>query len=346
MIKLPNLTEWDSPDWSLRVAPREGRGIDLRDVAVGRAGVIPDDARVDLGFAPRGAVVDPANPLFEFPIRRKVVVWADPIAELVEQANAEQWNATTDIEWAALRPLPEALERAVCQSCTFLIENAYLALYLMAKFLPRVDPRFAEVVMLWSTQIHDEARHVEVFTKRALANGGGLQYVSAATEWSLRMLFTHDEFSEASFLLHLLGEGTWVDLLQFLEDVVPDPVTAHICRRARQDHARHAAYGVSHFAYHVQHDSTIVPKLMRAAQDRVPFLRQAAGAIPFMQHALAVLAGGGDAADQIERGLQRVGDLYRLMHANILTRLRQAGFDQSSADYIAGLYQGAVKVLC
>ncbi|MBI4552512.1 MAG: hypothetical protein HY710_09625 [Candidatus Latescibacteria bacterium] len=346
MIKLPKVTDWDTPDWGIRVTPRDGRGIDLRDMTAGRAGVIPDDVPVDLGFAPRGAVIDPANPMFEFSIRRKEVVWAETIAELVEQANAEGWNATTDVEWATLRPLPEAVERAVCQCCTCLIENATLALYLVSKFLPRIDPRFTEVVLFLTAQMHDEAREVEVFTKRALANGGGLQYVSAATEWSLRVLLSQDDYSEASFMLHLLGAGTWLDLLRFLEEVAPDPATAHIYRRVRQDEARHVAYGISHFAYHLQHDATVVPKLVRAAQDRVPFLRQAAGAVPFMQHAMAVLAGGGSAPDQVERGLQRVGDLYRQMQTNLLDRLRQAGFDQGSADYIAGLYQGAVKVLC
>ena len=69
------------------------------------------------------------------------------------------------------------LERAVCQVCTFMIQNEYLALYMPARFIGRIDPCFSEVILFLSSQVMDEARHVEVFTKRALANGGGLQYV-------------------------------------------------------------------------------------------------------------------------------------------------------------------------
>ena len=74
----------------------------------------------------------------------------------------------------------------MCQIMTHLAENEYAALYVPAKFIPRIHPRFTEVVMFLSTQVVDEARHIEAFTKRALANGGGLQYSTAQTQASLR----------------------------------------------------------------------------------------------------------------------------------------------------------------
>ena len=40
-----------------------------------------------------------------------------------------------------------------------------------ATFLPQVNPAYAEVFMWLASHIHDEARHVEVFTKRALIGG-------------------------------------------------------------------------------------------------------------------------------------------------------------------------------
>ena len=47
------------------------------------------------------------------------------------------------------------MERAVCQIMTFLIQNEYLALYIPAKFLSRIDPSFSEVVMFLSSQVMD-----------------------------------------------------------------------------------------------------------------------------------------------------------------------------------------------
>ena len=118
-------------------------------------------------------MVDPGTPDFGFTIREKNLVWADNIAELYEQGKAGQWDATTDIPWHDLPVLPDDLEQAVCQVMTFLIQNEYLAMYLPAKFMNRIDPQYSEVVLFLATQVMDEARHAEVFTKRALANGGG-----------------------------------------------------------------------------------------------------------------------------------------------------------------------------
>src|SRR6202008_1556568 len=104
---------------------------------------------------------------------------------LNEQAKSQQWNGTTDIPWSDLPSLPGDVERAVCQLMTFLAENEYAALYIPAKFLPRINAQYVEAVLFLGTMIADEARHIEAFTKRALANGGGLQYSAALTEWSL-----------------------------------------------------------------------------------------------------------------------------------------------------------------
>ncbi len=245
-INLPDTSGWGEPDWGITIPSQDGKGIHLRDCLIGQAGEISEQAPPNRGLAQRGSVVDPNTPDFGFTVTHKIEVWADNIADLVEQAKQGQWDATTDIPWHELPKLPDDLERAVCQISTFMIQNEYLALYLPAKFLPRIDPTFSEVVMFLSSQIMDEARHVEVFTKRALANGGGLQYVSSATEWSLQSLLSQEDFSDASFLLHVLGEGTFMELLKFLEKIAPDPVTGKIFKLARQDEGRHVGYGLSH----------------------------------------------------------------------------------------------------
>ena len=342
-IQLPDTSSWGEPDWGIKAEAQDGKGIRLSDCFLGRAGEVPDEAGPGHGLAQRGSVVDPNVPDFGFAINRKVEVWADNIAELVEQAKQGQWNATTDIPWQELPELPEDLERAVCQISTFMIQNEYLAMYLPAKFLSRIDPCFSEVVMFLSSQVMDEARHVEVFTKRALANGGGLQYVSSATAWSLQSLLTQEDYTDASFLLHVLGEGTFMELLRFLEEVAPDPVTAQVFKLARQDEGRHVGYGLSHFGYHIQHNPGIVQQLAQAAERRTAFLQQASGASPFVLQALMVLAGGGSAPDRMARGRERVRELYDTMHKTRVRELVQVGFGRETAEKISELHGSGVR---
>jgi len=125
---------WEEPDWGVRLPQKKGGRIDLRDWLVGRAGEIPGEAPTYYGFVPRGAVPEPGMPEYPYTLHRRLDVWADNVQDLYEQAKSKQWNATTDIPWSELRPLPDAVERAVCQLMTFLAENEYAALYMPAKF--------------------------------------------------------------------------------------------------------------------------------------------------------------------------------------------------------------------
>ena len=82
-----------------------------------------------------------------------------------------QWDATTRHPWEAAAGLPAHVEQAVAQVMTYIAQNEYAALYVPSRFLPQVNPSYAEVLLWLASHVHDEARHVEVFTKRALAGG-------------------------------------------------------------------------------------------------------------------------------------------------------------------------------
>jgi hypothetical protein len=161
----------DPPEWGIRMQ-RRGGGLDMRDWRVGRNAEIDDYAPVTGGFAPRGAAMEEGSPPIEFSIRRRSDIWADSVAELYQQATANQWQAARDIPWDELRPLDESVEKSVCQIMTFLAENEYAALYVPARFIGQIHPHFTEVALFLSIVLADEARHIEVFTKRALASGG------------------------------------------------------------------------------------------------------------------------------------------------------------------------------
>ena len=326
------------PDWGIGLPQDRDGGINMRDWFVGRVGQVPDHAPTYLGFVPRGAVAEVGAPEYPFTFNGKGDVWADNVADLYEQAKARQWNATTDIPWSQLERLPEDLERAVCQLMTFLAENEYAALYIPAKLLPRINPQYVEVILFLGTVINDEARHIEAFTKRALANGGGLQYSAALTEWSLHSLLVQEDYFRSSFLLHVLGEGTFLELLEFIEKYAPDPATAEVVRRARLDEGRHVAYGVAHARECLAREPTRSDELVAAAEERSAALQATTGSNPVVMEALAVLAGGGSRPDQMAKGFEAARDLYRTMHDYRVRRMLQIGLDRTTAEKIAGLH--------
>ena len=125
-------------------------------------------------MAPRGADIEPGTPDMGYILNDKADVWADNTRELYEEAVARQWSATRDIPWGELQELDDDVEHAMCQLCTLLTEVEMIAADLPAKWMWRMNHEFIEAKMFLCTQIMDEARHAEVFRKRALANGGGL----------------------------------------------------------------------------------------------------------------------------------------------------------------------------
>lgn len=329
---------WEHPDWGMKLPVRPGRGIDIRDWFVGRVGEIPEQAPTYWGFVPRGAVPETGMPEYPYVLNRKDDVWADNLPSLYEQAKAQQWNASTDIPWDKLPELPEDLERAVCQIMTFLAENEYAALYIPAKFLPRINAQYVEPVMFLATIINDEARHIEAFTKRALAGGGGLQYSAALTEWSLMSLLLQEDYFRSSFLLHVLGEGTFLDLLAYIEDHAPDPVTREVVRRARADEGRHVAYGVAHVRRHLEREPALADELVAAAEERSAVLRATTGSNPPVLEALTVLGGGGSSPDQIRAGTAAVRGLHKSMDEYRIRRMLQIGLDRATAEKISQLH--------
>lgn len=327
----------DRPDLGVEVPDRHD-AFGTTDWLIGRAGQIPEHANPATGFSPRGAVVEEGAPEFPLTLTDRDLVWADNVASLYDQAVAGQWKASTDIAWGEIPDLPIHLERAVCQIMTHLAENEYAALYIPSKFIPRIHPHFTEVVLFLSTQVADEARHIEAFTKRALARGGGLQYSAAITQESLKSLLDQEDFSQASFLLTVLGEGTFLDYLAFVAKYAPDPVTRDIVHRARIDEARHVAFGVSHARHYLEANPDRASILRDAVEKRSEFMAQTAGTPEKVEEALVVLAAGGLRPAALPDAVRAVRELRETMHRKRMGRLRLLGFSASEAESISEMH--------
>jgi hypothetical protein len=289
-------------------------------------------------LAARGARVEQGSPSFDFPIVEKEVVWADEAAALYAQAAAAQWDPATAIDWAAPITHPPEIEDTVVQVMTFLIENETAALIVPASFLARIHPHFREVLQLLAIQAADEARHIEVFTKRALLLRKDLGLSTAGGQASLKTLLEEPDFALAFFLLSVLGEGSFLGLLWFLHENAPDPVTRQVARLAAQDEARHVAFGLAHLRRHLDADPALRPRLAAAVERRHDALQDTAGLNEEVFDALVVLAAGSWEPLAIASGFERVAKLQRDMDQARRQRLQKLGFEEDEAEALSALH--------
>lgn len=305
------------------VHPKPGpRGLTMMDIAVGSYGEVPEHPR-HRAMAARGADIDEETPDMGYILNDKSDVWASNVAELYEEAVARQWSATRDIPWGDLRELPDDLEHAMCQLCTTLSEIEMIASDLPAKWMWRMNHEFIEAKMFLCTQIMDEARHSEVFRKRALANGGGLLKSRAGPETLLRTILEAKTYTQATALLHLLGEGFILDLFRQGEAIAPSDVEKKIFRMTMQDEARHVAYGTMHIRHAVEADPDVAAEIHEALDHGEAALVQL-GSAPDMSTALAMLLAGG--ADDIEeKGFPLQLQLAKNQFTSYLARCERAG---------------------
>jgi TusA-related sulfurtransferase len=289
------------------------------------------------GFLPLEAIAEAGGPTQRWALSDTDRVWADDIGELTEQASAEQWDASRDVPWEAARELDDSTERAVAQVMTYLVQNEYAALYVPASFLSQVNPQLPELVLWLSSHVYDEARHVEVFTKRALV-GGMRAPALASTELSLQTLLDVHDFSAASLLLNVLGEGTFLDLLRFIERHAPDEATATAARLAHRDERRHVHFGVSHVRRLMARDPDVCSDLVAAAEQRAGKLTSLSGVPPVLVEALTIMAAPSLQRAELSEAARDVADLMSTMERNRLRRLRAAGFDEITARHLSDLH--------
>lgn len=318
-----------------QLKPRDGK---LTAADMLATAPLPSHADPATGFAPRGALVEPGGELYPFTVNDRDHVAPPEVAALYDQAVSAQWDATRDIPWSKVRPLPDSLEAALAQVMTFLAENELSALYVPSRFIARIHPAYAETAMFLASQLADEARHIDVFLKRARLCGRGLGLCSVTTSRSLLSLIQTDDFTEATFLLSVLGEGTFLDLLSFIERHAPDESTAELTHRAKNDESRHVHFGLAHLRTGLAKDPGLYGRLEGAVRKRATALHGVGGVPAPLQDALTVLAAGGSEPQAIARGHESYRELLETMHLSRIKRLGHAGFTPEQAERISELH--------
>jgi hypothetical protein len=312
-------------------ADNKKRGLTYMDLNQGSYGydALEEIPRGPRGSMPRGSAYDRDDQVDLAPdLNRKSDVWAYKVASFTEEAVSRQWDATTDIPWNDLDKYERSdeVEIAFAQLCTFFTEVEMIATDLPAKWMWRMNNQFHEVKHFIATQAMDEARHAEVFRKRALAGGVGLMEAMPQAEHSLKAILDCDTYSEASAFMHLLAEGNILTLFRFSEYISPTPVDKRMFQLVMQDEARHVSYGMQHLRWVMDNDPDRKEDLHKSLEEAEAItIQQFDGALT---EAMVVLAGKGTKPEQIKEGVGIVGTLQVRQIEEYFSRLRRAGFDE------------------
>ncbi|MBI1885759.1 MAG: ferritin-like domain-containing protein [Chloroflexi bacterium] len=304
--------------WGIRAKPGK-RGLTLDEVEIGPYGDVPQRSD-NATFRPRGAVARPEALRVKLPYQERADVYADNLRLLYEEAVQRQWSSATDVPWETIEPLPDNMELAMCQLCTFLTEVEFIAGDTPGQWMPKINSDYHEVKLFLLSQIMDEARHLDVFRKRALANGGGL--LSATAENGLRRIIEAQDFTEMSAVLHILGEGFVQTLFRMGEYIAQNEAEKKIYRLAAQDESRHVAFGVMHLKHIVEEQPGRREELHWYYDQAESILRtEGVTGAQYTTQAIALLAGRGD----IDKGVEVVQAILRKQVNEYMHRLEVAG---------------------
>jgi hypothetical protein len=161
---------------------------------------------------------------------------------------------------------------------------------------------------------------------------------TAGGQASLLTLLEEPDYAVAHFLLSVLGEGTFLPLLAFIEAYAPDPVTGQVTHLALADEARHVAFGMAHLEDVLAADPGLRPRLASAIRRRHAALAHTAGLNAEVFDALTLLAAGSFEPGAVARGYAAVLGLQEDMAAGRRRRLVKLGFPPDEAADLAALH--------
>ncbi|MBI1885758.1 MAG: hypothetical protein HYS09_05535 [Chloroflexi bacterium] len=333
-------TEEDLPELDLSwLNPQDGHKVTATRVRPGRRGLTLDEVEagrevpehsINYSLRPRDARGRDNVPRAGMYYPSKSDTWSENSRLLYEEAVQRQWSSATDIPWNTIEPLPDDLERAMCQLCTFLTEVEFIAGDAPGQWLPKINPDYYETKLFLLTQIMDEARHLDVFRKRALANGGGLLSEGQSGP-ALRSILDAKDFTEMSAIMHVFAEGFVQSLFRTGEYISQNEAEKTIYRLCAQDESRHLGFGVMHLKY-------VVESQPWRREELHHYLDQVEGplsldiqfgtsaATPFFDEAIIILAGGG--RKNIDVGVQRLLAVRRRQINEYMHRLDVAGLPE------------------
>ena len=316
--------EQPAAEHGIRVTPGK-RGLTLEEISVGSYGNPPEITSNKSGRL-RGSAPRPDAQQLGKHWSSKSESWSDSAMMLYEEALQRQWSSATDIPWQEMPDLDEDLELAMSQLCTFLTQVEFIAGDEPGKFAPNISGDHFEMGLFLASQIMDEARHLDVFRKRALSNGIGLLQCGPGAVG----LLTAQNFVEMTAQLHIVGEGFVQSVFRMGELIAHSEVDKRIFRLAAQDESRHVAFGVMHMKHMLETE----PERREEVHTYLDRMEGQVGVVPNQSgltgggettEALAILLGGGSDEVRLNEGYNKLMAVRRRQLKEYVHRLEVAG---------------------
>jgi hypothetical protein len=193
--------------------------------------------------------------------------------KLYEKAKHAQWNGETDLPWetevdleknAELQrmqfaeletdvtgtPLEKFTEKDFIKlsiesdnwTLSQFMHGEQGALICTAKIVetvPWIDAKYYA-----STQVMDEARHVEVFAKYLQDKQNGFYPINAHLKMLLDDIISDSRWDMTYLGMQIMVEGLALAAFGFMQQMTPDPLLKQLLRYVMSDEARHVAFGV------------------------------------------------------------------------------------------------------
>ena len=187
---------------------------------------------------------------------------------LYEKGKVSQWNAERDVDWSVpctpeawiVAPEGSLLAQVLklmgrdeeTQRAAAFDEIAYLLSQLLhgeqaaLQLCGQLTNTCEKMDEKWyaASQVADEARHVEVFSKLLQRKLGEVHPISPTLKILLEMLLQAPSTREKTLGMQTLFEGMAVGIMDLLRGQCRNALLADVLRRVEQDEARHAAFGV------------------------------------------------------------------------------------------------------
>ncbi|MFQ5457782.1 MAG: diiron oxygenase [Myxococcota bacterium] len=167
-------------------------------------------------------------------------------ARLYEMAKREQWNAATDIDWSKPVGWNPKLDRETALGYRRGLLSQFwfgeqAALGICGQLIPLVPDMSAKLYL--SSQVIDEARHMEVFG-RYLNLIGGPTRINPYLEELLVKLLDAPDAEEKLVGMQVLAEGLALDSFHAILDTTSDALLKQILKKVTRDESRHLGFGV------------------------------------------------------------------------------------------------------
>jgi hypothetical protein len=193
----------------------------------------------------------------------------EELRALYERGKKGQWNAEEDLDWSIPLPRDEwfmpqigasllsslltemGADEATCRAAAWdefshlisqLLHGEQAALQLCGQLVnccPTMDQKWYA-----GSQVIDEVRHVEVFSKFLQRKMGVVHPIDPTLKVLLDKLLAAPTWQTKCLGMQTLFEGMAVGIMDIVQRANTNPLIREIIRRVHQDEARHAAFGI------------------------------------------------------------------------------------------------------